>query len=61
MNIEEVKAKMDRELARLKMYFPYRICWGAINPETAEYVTGCNVTKAQVNKYLRKGWTCFVM
>lgn len=54
-------SKMQQEMNRLKAYFPYRIVWGALNAETLEFVTGANVTKRQVNDYIRKGWNGYAI
>lgn len=49
----------NRELARLKQYFPYRIVWGAINPGTGEWFASANTTKRQMNGYVKNGWVVF--
>jgi len=59
--MDEALAKMEAELKRLKAYFPFRIVWGALNPETLEFVTGANATKRQLNDYVRKGWNGYVV
>ena len=59
--MNETISKMQSDMNRLKAYFPYRIVWGAINSETLEFVTGANVTKRQVNDYIRKGWNCYAI
>ena len=59
--MNEAISKMQAEMNRLKAYFPYRIVWGALNAETLEFVTGANVTKRQVNDYVRKGWNGYAI
>ena len=59
--MNDALVKMEAELKRLKAYFPFRIVWGAINPDTLEYVTGASATKRQLNGYLRKGWNGYQM
>ena len=44
------------ELARLKSYFPFRIIYGAIHPETAEWRTGAVTTMREPNRLAREGW-----
>lgn len=48
-------AAMQKEMARLRAYFPYRIVWGALNPQTNEYVTGATAARHQPNNLARKG------
>ena len=48
------------ELARLKAYMPFRIVWGAVNPDTKEFVCAASFTKRQANDYARKGWQVFI-
>lgn len=59
--MQDVLNKMQNEMNRLKQYFPYRIVWGAVNPETLEYVTGATPTKRQANDYARKGHHVYTM
>lgn len=47
--------EQEEAIKRLKAYFPYRICWGAVN-NNGEFVTGADHTKQKLNSYLRKGW-----
>ena len=55
----ELTTEQNAELSRLKAYFPYRVVWGAIHPETHEWVASANTSKRQMNSYVRKGWTVF--
>lgn len=59
--MNEVLEKMQAEMKRLKGYFPFRIVWGAVNPQTLEYETGASPTKRQVNAYVRKGWNGYTI
>ena len=61
MTREQAIEKVNKELARYKVYFPYRIAWGAINPETNAVECGCSKTRRTVNDYIRKGWECYVL
>lgn len=54
--MDEALAAMKAECARLKAYSPYRIVWGAVQPDTLEVITGANPTKRQANDMARKGW-----
>lgn len=47
------------ELARLKAYYPYRVVWGAIHPETKEWIASANTTKRQMNTHVKQGWVVF--
>jgi hypothetical protein len=49
----------NMELTRLKQYFPYRVVWGAIHPDTNEWFASANTTKRQMNAYVKKGWVVF--
>ena len=49
----------NTELTRLKQYFPYRVVWGAIHPDTNEWFASANTTKRQMNAYVKKGWVVF--
>ena len=55
----ELTTEQNAELSRLKAHFPYRVVWGAIHPETHEWVASANTSKRQMNSYVRKGWTVF--
>lgn len=59
--MQEALNKMQAEMNRTKDYFPFRIVWGAINPETLEYVTGANPTKRQANDMARKGYHVYTI
>jgi len=56
----EAMEQLKQDMARLKLYFPYRIVWGAINPATNELVSAASITKRQANDYVRKGWSVYV-
>jgi hypothetical protein len=45
-----------------KMWKPFRINWGAYNPEDpTETVSGSNYTRRQLNDAIRKGWIGFTI
>jgi len=46
-----------KELTRLKQYFPYRIVYGALDPNTNAFQSGAVTTKRIPNALARKGWT----
>ena len=46
------------EVLRLKAYFPYRICFGAIKGD--EFFSSTAVTMRKPNKLAREGWQVFV-
>lgn len=45
------------ELARLKAWYPYRIVYGALHPETGEWRCGAVTTMHAPNKLARAGWS----
>ena len=47
------------EVARLKQYFPYRICYGAISPEM-EFEANAVSTMRRPNSLARKGYSVFI-
>ncbi len=55
----ELTVEQNAELSRLKAYFPYRVVWGAIHPDTKEWVASANTTKRQMNSYVKQGWVVF--
>lgn len=59
--MDKAEAKINVEMTRLKAYYPFRIVWGAINPLTLETATGANATRKQVNAYMRKGWSGYIL
>jgi hypothetical protein len=44
------------ELKRYKAYFPYRICFAALNLETGICEIFCRKTKRKMNELLKKGY-----
>lgn len=60
-SFEDAELRITGAMRRLKAYYPFRIVWGAINPETFEIQTGANATRRQVNDYVRKGWRGFTL
>ena len=46
-------------LINLKLTFPFRICWSAVNADTGEFIKGAGYTRHRMNQYLRKGWLVF--
>lgn len=59
--MEEAEARINAAMTRLKAYYPFRVVWGAINPETLEVMTGANATRRQVKAYMRKGWNGYIL
>lgn len=59
MKRADALASMEVEMKRLKGYFPYRIVYGALDPETNEYETGAVTTMREPNKLLRKGYEVY--
>jgi hypothetical protein len=53
--------QQTQEVQRLKGYFPYRICYGALNQQTGEFVSGAVATMRQPNKLAKEGWTVWVV
>jgi hypothetical protein len=58
---DQAVLKAQEAAIRLKAYFPYRICWYAVHPESCEYETGATPTRRQPNDMARKGWDVFVV
>ncbi len=48
--------EQEQELQRLKSMLPFRIVWGAINPQNDEFVTGADYDRRRLMAKLRKGW-----
>lgn len=44
------------EIARMKSYRPFMICYGAFNPATGEWLVSAAPTKHRINKLAREGW-----
>jgi hypothetical protein len=59
--MNELLVQAEQEMKRLKMYFPYRVVWAAINESTKEVLTGASPTKRQPNSYARKGYQVYVL
>lgn len=58
---EAEKAAIAEDLRRVKGYFPFRIVWGYLDPETRCPVVGANVTKRQMNDAIRAGREVFTL
>lgn len=48
-------------MRKLKSWMPYRIVYGAINPENNEFVYNAVYNMRQPNKYARQGWAVFTI
>lgn len=48
------------ELKRIKMYFPYRIVFGAISPD-GKFDAYCKTTMHTANNLVRKGYQVFIL
>jgi hypothetical protein len=57
----ELTDKQIEELRRMKSYFPYRIIYGAINPQTGEWIASAVPTMRVPNRLLREGWQVFTL
>ncbi len=55
----EIPDNVQNELKRLKEYFPFRIVWCAV--KDCEWVTGADLTRRNLNKYIRAGYSAFVL
>lgn len=49
---------LEREIARMKGYFPFRIAWGYVDAEGKNHVQA-SYDKRQMNKAIRAGFTVF--
>ncbi len=58
---ETATLKAQENAQRLKAYFPFRIVWYAVHPESCEFETGATPTKRQANDMARKGWDVFIL
>lgn len=48
-----------KELANLKAHFPFRIIWGAFNPQTMEFEAHADFNRRKLMKRVRTpGWIC---
>jgi hypothetical protein len=54
----ELNAEQLATLTHLKQYFPYRICYGAIN-ESGDFLSGAVVNMRQPNDLVRRGYTVY--
>jgi hypothetical protein len=50
-----------QELQNLKNSFPFRIIYGAFNPETQEWVASAVATMRIPNRLTREGWQVFTV
>lgn len=53
----ELPEATEKELLRLKQYFPYRIIWCA--HRNGEWLTGATPDNRAPNKLSREGWQVF--
>lgn len=61
LTLDEITAKAQADAVRLKQYFPFRICWFAVNHSSLEYEANATTTKARANNLARKGWNVFIV
>ena len=54
----ELNTEQLATLTRLKQYFPYRICYGAIN-ESGDFLSSAVVNMRQPNDLVRRGYTVY--
>ena len=50
----ELNEQQRAEVIRLKQYFPYRVCFGAV--KDGEFQTGATFNMRKPNKLARDGW-----
>lgn len=55
----ELTQEQAQEVIKLKEYFPFRICFGAIKPDTGEFQARADTTRRFMNQLLRQGWLVF--
>lgn len=53
----ELPEATEKELVRLKQYFPARIIWCA--HRNGEWMTGANLDNREPNRMARQGWQVF--
>ena len=59
MNNVEITPDKERELRMLKAYFPFRICFAAVEPKTGETTIYAKHTRHLMNKLNRAGFKIF--
>ena len=47
--------EQEAELKRMKAYFPFRIVWGEVVPDTQKFTAFASKDRRQLNKSLRAG------
>ena len=52
----ELSQQQIAEVAKMKQYFPFRIAYGALNPQTGEFFASAATTMLPLNKRIREGW-----
>lgn len=52
--------EQEKQLRRLKQYFPYRIVYAVVMPN-GEFKTYADVTKRKMNSFLRKGYQVYTL
>jgi len=58
---DEVIESLNKDMLRLKAYFPYRIVWACWCPVTGEHYATATTTKHKLNNLLKKGWHCYAL
>lgn len=61
MESTELSVEQVREMQRLKAYFPFRIVYGAIQPETKEWKTAAVTTRHAPNRLAKLGWSVYIL
>lgn len=59
--LDDIMSKAQADAIRLKQYFPFRICWFAVNPASLEYEANATTTRAKANALAKKGWNVFIV
>jgi len=55
----ELTQEQVKQVVSLKEHFPFRICYGALDPKTGEFEAYAAHDKRRMNKLLRDGWLVF--
>lgn len=47
---QQIPPKIEKDLIRLKQYYPYRHCWVALNPKSNEWELWSKPSRSQLMK-----------
>ncbi len=53
--VSELTEQQKKEIARIKAYYPFRICFGSLSP-SGEFETWALTNRRRINKLVRSGY-----